>query len=55
MKLLFPQVRLVHLYVLEGAIQNLDYNKLPPETRADLRAFSDSLKNGGRGEWTGRR
>lgn len=40
----FPNVCLVHLYVLEGAITNQDYNCLPEETKQDLKAFSDFLK-----------
>lgn len=44
-KALYPNVCLVHLYVLEGAIQNREYNSLSQEKRAELRAFSDSFKN----------
>ena len=40
----YPQVCLVHLYTLEGAIQNVEFNCLSEETKADLKAFSDSLK-----------
>lgn len=48
LKLTYPSVCLVHLYVLEGAIRDMDYNRLPEETRKDLKAFSDCLKGGGR-------
>lgn len=48
LKILYPQVCLVHLYALEGAIQNVDYNRLPEETKADLKAFSGFLN--GKGE-----
>lgn len=40
----YPNICLVHLYALEGAIQNLPYNALPEETRKDLKAFNDFLK-----------
>lgn len=41
----YPQVCLVHLYTLEGAIYNTEYNKLSEDTKKDLKQFSDSLKN----------
>ena len=44
MKDAYPEVCLVHLYTLQGAIDNLDYNKLPQDTKDDLKAFSDALK-----------
>lgn len=44
LKAVFPQVCLVHLYVLEGAICDTDYNRLSEETKRDLKAFSDALK-----------
>lgn len=40
----FPNVCLVHLYVLEGAITDQEYNQLPEETKKDLKAFSDFLR-----------
>ena len=40
----YPQVCLVHLYTLEGAIQNVEFNCLSEEKKAELKAFSDSLK-----------
>ncbi len=42
----FPNVCLVHLYVLEGAITDQEYNRLPEETKKDLKTFSDFLKGG---------
>lgn len=42
----FPNVCLVHLYVLEGAITDQDYNCLTEETKKDLKEFSDFLKTG---------
>lgn len=44
LKTKFPQVCLVHLYTLEGAVQNTDFNFLSEETKKDLKAFSDNLK-----------
>ncbi len=40
----YPQVCLVHLYTLEGAIYNTEYNRLSEEKKRELKAFSDSLK-----------
>ena len=47
LKTLYPNVCLVHLYALEGAVRNMDFNDLPPETKKDLKAFSDALKSKG--------
>jgi len=44
LKKLYPKVCLVHLYTLEGAIEHVEYNALSAEKKAELRAFSDSLK-----------
>ena len=44
LKPLFPTVCLVHLYTLQGAIDDVDYNRLPDKTRRDLKEFCDSLK-----------
>ena len=40
----FPQVCLVHLYTLEGAIHNTEYNRLPEDKKKELKEFSDFLK-----------
>ncbi len=40
----FPEICLVHLYTLEGAITDTDFNKLSEETKKDLKKFSDKLK-----------
>lgn len=40
----YPQVCLVHLYTLEGAIHNTEYNMLSEETKKELKEFSDFLK-----------
>lgn len=47
LKTLYPNVCLVHLYALEGAVRGVDFNALPPETKRDLKAFSDALKGRG--------
>ena len=47
LKLLYPRVCLVHLYALEGAVQNVDFNDLPQEVKADLKEFSDFLNGKG--------
>lgn len=44
LKLRFPEVCLVHLYTLEGAIENIDFNKLSENTKSDLKAFADDWK-----------
>ena len=44
LKTVFPQVCLVHLYALEGAIQNIEFNSLPADRKRELKAFSDQLK-----------
>lgn len=40
----YPNVCLVHLYALQGAIDHIDYNKLSDEVKLDLKKFSDDLK-----------
>lgn len=32
--------------ILQGAILNVDYDKLPDEVKLDLKEFSDCLKRG---------
>lgn len=44
LKEVYPQVCLVHLYALEGAIRNMEYNCLSEGTKKDLKAFCDCLK-----------
>ncbi len=43
LKLRYPQVCLVHLYALEGAIEHVAYNCLPDAVKRDLKRISDSL------------
>ena len=40
----YPNVCLVHLYTLEGAIHNIEYNSLSEEKKRELKEFSDFLK-----------
>lgn len=40
----FPEVCLVHLYTLEGAITDTNFNELSEETKKDLKEFSDEWK-----------
>lgn len=44
LKTLYPQVCLVHLYALEGAIRNVEFNSLSEEQKRDLKEFSRCLK-----------
>lgn len=44
LKMRFPKVCLVHLYTLQGAIDNVDFNMLSEEVKADLKTFSDAHK-----------
>ena len=43
MKAVFPEICLVHLYALEGAIRGVEFNSLPPDRKRELKAFSDQL------------
>lgn len=47
LKAAWPQVCLVHLYALEGAIRHREFHSLPEEKKRELRAFSDRLKGQG--------
>jgi len=44
LKTQFPNVCLVHLYTLQGAIDNMEYNQLSDEVKVDLKSFSDGFK-----------
>ena len=44
LKTAYPEVCLVHLYTLQGAIDNLEFNLLPQAVKSELKAFSDGLK-----------
>lgn len=40
----YPNVCLVHLYTLEGAITNTEFHCLSEEKKKELKEFSDFLK-----------
>ncbi|MCI8418298.1 MAG: hypothetical protein HFI33_12525 [Lachnospiraceae bacterium] len=40
----YPKICLVHLYALEGAICNIEFNGLSESRKQELKAFSDFLK-----------
>lgn len=44
LKVRYPNVCLVHLYTIQGAIDDVEYNQLPDEIKNDLKCFSDNLK-----------
>ena len=44
LKQTYPNVCLVHLYALEGAIQNMEFNSLSEDKKRELKEFSDFLK-----------
>ena len=44
LKQAYPNVCLVHLYTLEGAICNTEFNCLSEEKKKELKEFSDFLK-----------
>ena len=45
LKTLDPKVCTVHLYSIEGAICDIDYNQLPEDVKKDLKEFSASFKS----------
>ncbi len=40
----YPGICLVHLYTLEGAIQNIELNNLTEDKKKELKEFNDFLK-----------
>lgn len=40
----YPSVCLVHLYTLEGAIHDIEFNRISEDTKKELKEFSDFLK-----------
>lgn len=44
LKQTYPNVCLVHLYTLEGAIHNIEFNNLSEDKKKELKEFSDFLK-----------
>ena len=45
LKQAYPNVCLVHLYALEGAVRDVEFNSLSKETKMELKEFSDYLKS----------
>ena len=44
LKMHFPNVCLVHLYTLQGAIDDIEYNQLSDKDKCELKCFSDTFK-----------
>lgn len=44
LKEMYPRVCLVHLYALEGAIHQTEFNNLSEDKKKQLKAFSDSCR-----------
>lgn len=44
LKAVYPQICLVHLYALEGAVRSVPFNSLSDEKKKELKEFSDFLK-----------
>ena len=42
----YPNVCLVHLYTLEGAVSDTEYNKLSEGVKQGLKDYNDSFKYG---------
>lgn len=40
----YPNVCLVHLYALEGAIQNIEFNNLSEDKKKELKEFTDFFR-----------
>lgn len=40
----YPNVCLVHLYALQGAVDNIGYDKLSDEVKLDLKLYNEGLK-----------
>ena len=45
LKLRYPNVCLVHMYALEGAISDVEYNELSEDVKQRLKIFCDNLNN----------
>ena len=45
LKVRYPNICLVFLYVLQGALENVDYNQLSEEMKADLKEFNKQFKS----------
>ena len=40
----YPNVCLVYLYALEGAIADIEYNQLPEDVKQNLKEYRESLR-----------
>ena len=40
----YPNICLVHLYAVEGAVRGVEFNSLPESRKKELKEFSDFLK-----------
>jgi len=45
LKTQYSNICLVHLYTLQGAVDNIKYNQLSSEVKGNLKIFNDSLKS----------
>ena len=45
LKLKYPEICLVHLYALQGAIDNIEYNQLPEQMKRELKQFNNQWKD----------
>ena len=45
LKLRYPEICLVHLYALQGAVDDIEYNRLSEEMKQELKNFNDGFKN----------
>ena len=43
LKAAYPEVCTVFLYTLQGAIDGIDFNRLPQDIKDSLKAYSDGL------------
>lgn len=44
LKLKYPDICLVFLYTLQGAVDDIEYNQLSEETKKDLKEFNSQWK-----------
>lgn len=45
LKMQYPNVCLVTLYAIQGAVDDVEYNQLSDEVKRDLKSFCDGLNN----------
>ncbi len=45
LKLRYPEICLVHLYTLQGAVDDMEYNQLPEEMKKDLKNLQTNGNN----------